>query len=83
MKFRIVLPSIEPLKTSGTRGLTPGSRLSAWVAAASDSAYCSLVVYNYTFLSKLCICFISFLILGYWAKKPEYKDMVKENFTIL
>ena len=44
MKFRIVLLSIEPLKASGTVGLTPSGRVSAWLAAATDSTYSVLAV---------------------------------------
>ena len=40
----MVLPSIKPLKASGTGGLTLGARLLAWVAAATDSAYSALAV---------------------------------------
>ena len=40
----MVLQSIEPLKASGTGGLTPANRVLAWDAAATDSAYSALVV---------------------------------------
>ena len=40
----MVLPSIEPLKTFGTGGLTPARRLSSWAATATESAYSALAV---------------------------------------
>ena len=40
----MVLPSIKPLKASGTGGLTPASKLLAWAPIAIDSAYSDLAV---------------------------------------
>ena len=40
----MVLPSIDPLKASGTKSLTPAGRLLAWAAIATDSAYSALAV---------------------------------------
>ena len=40
----MVLPSIDPLKASGTIILTPAGRLSAWADIATDSAYSALAV---------------------------------------
>ena len=40
----MVLPSIDLLKASGTRGLTPARRLSAWDTRALDSAISDLAV---------------------------------------
>ena len=45
----MVSPSIEPLKASGIGGLTPGGRLLAWAAVATDSAYSALAVNIYIF----------------------------------
>ena len=47
----MVLLSIKTLKASGTKGFTPGSRLSAWDAAATHSTYSALAV-NIYFLRK-------------------------------
>ena len=60
----MVSPSIKPLKASVTRGLTPGGRLSAWAAAATNSAYSAPAVNVYIFLSKYLLCSISSLTLG-------------------
>ena len=40
----MVLPSIEPFKTSGIWGFTLGIRLSAWPIADTESAYSTLEV---------------------------------------
>ena len=48
MKYRMVSLSFEPLKASQTEGFTPNGRLSAWAAAATDSAY-SVVAVNIRF----------------------------------
>ena len=53
MKFKKVLPSIEPLKASGTGGLTPGCGPSAWVTAATNSAYSAPEIKIYIFSTKL------------------------------
>ena len=60
----MVLLSIEPLKAFGAGGLTPGDRISAWDAAATDSVYPALAVNIKNFLSQLHIYSISSLTLG-------------------
>ena len=60
----MVLLSIKPLKTFETRVLTPDSRLSAWAAAAIDSAYLAVAVGIQIYSFKFRIYFISSLTLG-------------------
>ena len=64
MKLKMVLLFFSPLKASGTGGLMPSSRLLAWAAAATDSAYYTLAVNIYILSSKFPICSISTLTLG-------------------
>ena len=72
--------SIEPLKTSRTRGFTPGCRFSAWPVAAKNSVYSALPFNIYSFSSKFLISSISSLTLGKWVDKPKAYDMAGLNF---